>query len=1347
MDEIRNIDELFPDQRRALLAELLERRRSERPVSYSQRRLWFLDQLAQDGAAYNTAIALRLTGPLNERALADSLSEIVARHEVLRTTFAARDGEPVQVVAAPGPLALERLDLSQRDPEEQQEAVRTAAQEFGRRRFDLEQGPVLRAQLAALEAHRHVLSVAVHHIAYDGWSHDVLLKELAALYEAFEEGRPSPLAPLPIQYSDYAAWQRRHLNGELLAQQLDHARRKLAGAQPLELPTDRPRPRMQEFTAGRETLDLPEQVAQALEALSRQSSATLFMTTLAVLKLLLQRYSGQDDLVVGTPIAGRSRAETEGLVGCFINSVVLRTDLAGDPSLRELLARVRETCLDAFDHGDLPFERLVEELQLERDLSRNPLFGVLFMQQGGGARSLGRVASDHPEGLRAGGLTIRPFELDSGTTRFDLEISVLRASEGLRLVFNYGTALFERATIRRMLRHYGRLLEAAGREPDRPLSGFSLLDPAERSDLLERGHGPKLAMPPEPHVMSLVRAQTARTPEAVAARCRDAGLTYAELLSRADGLSRQLVAAGLGPGQRVGLHLERGLPMLVAVLGVLGSGAAYVPLDPALPQERLAFMVGDAELAMLISEPDSEQGPGFDDVPVWRLDPDGQAHAGPGTAGNGEVSHHGGRANGRPFSERGGPDDLAYVIYTSGSTGRPKGVEVPHRALTNLLLSMARSPGMSAHDVLLAVTTLSFDISILELLLPLTVGGQVVLASREETADGERLAALLESSGATLLQATPTTWRTLLSTGWSDGQRLTALVGGEAWGWDLAQPLLAACASVWNVYGPTETTVWSAARRLHLGDRRVLMGGAVANTRLYVLDGRGEPTPTGVPGELAIGGAGLARGYRNQPELTAQRFAADPFDEAPQARLFRTGDRVRRFEEGDLEFLGRLDSQIKLRGFRIELGEIESILGEHPAVRQAAAVVREDPHGDRRLVAYVEPAGEEPPTASELRSFLKLRVPDYMLPATFVAIDALPRTPNGKLDRNILPHSEANALELTGAYVAPRDDLERTIAGVWARVLGTERVGVHDNFFELGGHSIAATRLVAQLRTELDIELPLRSLFEDATVAGLARGMEFDEQRRTRRYREKARGWKSLVPMQPSGSRPPLFLVSGAYAEEEDLPQGVWKRDIKKARWDEAYDKTITAFTTQSKDLQIAVWLVHVLVKKRGFVGLQAGLQLLSQLHERFWASFYPKLSGEQTKERGDILDGFDADLPLLIRQIPLTQQPVYSWLDWQQSQHREEADPEESNDEDQASHHDRSPAEQFEEAVQATSCSFYGELVQQVQHSQEAYDYFDGVLNTYYGSQPPTLLNVRKALQDCQALVHKIWKAEKRGP
>ncbi|HEX2207305.1 MAG TPA: amino acid adenylation domain-containing protein [Longimicrobium sp.] len=1026
------------------------------PLSFSQQRLWVLDRLEPGSAAFNLLRPLRLRGVLDVAALERSLDALRARHESLRTTFAeGPDGAPVQLIPpfARTPLAVE--DLSALADEEREAVVRARAHEDANTGFDLVAGPLFRARLLRLRADEHVLLLAIHHIVADGWSLGILARELGALYAAFRAGAPDPLPPLPVQYADYALWQREHLAGETLAKQRAFWREALAGAPPaLELPTDRPRPPAERHR-GRVWRDRMEPaLARRVRALAAEEGTTPFAVLLAGLRAVLARWSGQEDVVIGTPVAGRTRSEVEALIGFFVNTLPLRGPVRADDSFRALLRREKATTLAAFDHQELPFERIVEELRIPRDLSRNPVFQVSLMLQ-----------NTRAEAERLAGIEIAPLQVEFDTARFDLAFDLYEEEDGgLRVETEYATDLFDHATAGRMVAHLKHLLCNAAAAPDAPLARLELVDDEERAAVLPPPEAAARDWPFAP-MHRLCAEQAARTPDAVAVEGADGALTCAEVDALSAGVAAALRARGAMRGSIVAVGVERSARMVAALLGVLRAGAAYLPLDAEYPAERLAYMLEDSGARLLLTD-----GATAERLPASSIDRILLDEIGPSDVADVEVS----------------ADDLAYVIYTSGSTGRPKGVMVRHGGACNFLRSMAEAPGLRAADTLVAVTTIAFDISVLELFLPLSLGARAVVATREQAADPPLLAALIARCGATVMQATPATWTMLLGAGWTPRAGMRLLSGGEALPRAAADALLAAGAEVWNVYGPTETTVWSAAARAGAADP-IPLGDAIANTTLYVLEPAGSPAPLGVPGELFIGGAGLTRGYLGRPGLTAERFVPDPFG-APGSRLYRTGDRARRKTDGVLEFLGRVDFQVKLRGFRVEPGEIEAALRAHPSVGGAVARVRGE-GAAARLVAYVVPRDPDaPPAGTELRAALRERLPEYMVPSTFVVVDAFPLTPSGKIDRRALPAPDAQPEGR--AFAAPRTPREEALAEVWREVLGVERVGVEDDFFELGGHSLLATQVLSRVRREVGVELPLRALFEAPTVRALAERLE-----------------------------------------------------------------------------------------------------------------------------------------------------------------------------------------------------------------------------------------------------------------
>ncbi len=1031
------------------------------PLSFAQQRLWFIDQLEPGSPLYSIPVALRVEGPLAAAVLARCLGEIVRRHEALRTVFATFEGSPVQVIQPPALFRLPVVDLSGL-PERRHEATALAlAREEAARPFDLARGPLLRGVLLRLDGEDHVAALTMHHIASDGWSIGILVREVGTLYAAFAEGRPSPLTELPVQYADYAVWQRSWLHGEALESEISFWRRQLAGLPSLlSLPTDRPRPAVQSTRGATRPVRLPAELTRQAQALSRREGATLFMVLLAGFQALLARYSGQQDLAVGTPVAGRNRVEIEGLIGFFLNTLVLRGDLTDQPSFRELLGRVRETALAAHLHQDVPFERLVQDLTAERSLAYAPLFQAMLILQNA------PVAALEIQGLR-----LRPAGGTGTTAKVDLTLAFEEHDGGLRGTVEHATALFDAATIDRLVVHYECLLAASLAAPERRTSELSLLTGAERHQLLAEWSDTAVRLPEGLLVHDLFAAQAARTPDAPAATFAGEILSYAELDARADRLARRLRGLGCGPESRVGVALERSLDLVAALLGVLKAGAAYVPLDPDYPRKRLALVLEDAAPQVLITE--TRLLAALPPAPGAVLCLDGKAVGDPSTT---PVDRD--RGEPVPCDDR----QLAYVLYTSGSTGRPKGVGVPHQALVNFLASMRRAPGFSAGERLLAVTSLAFDIAALEIFLPLTTGGCVEVASRAEAADGVLLAARLHASGAGVLQATPATWRMLLDAGWTGDPSLLALCGGEALPRELATSLARQTRELWNLYGPTETTVWSAAARIGPDEAgSVSIGRPIANTRIHLLDRELQAVPLGVPGELWIGGTGVARGYLGRPDLTAERFLPDPFAterDEPGGRLYRTGDLARHLP-GGMEVLGRIDHQVKIRGFRIELGEIEAALAAQTGVHEAVVVVREG-----RLVAYV--TGDA--TAGTLRQALRERLPDYMVPTVLVVLAVFPLTPNGKVDRKALPASERQRPE--ESPLAPRTPVEEVLAGIWSELLGLERVGPAEHFFDLGGHSLLATRVMSRLRSAFDVEMPLRDLFEAPRLADLAARVE-----------------------------------------------------------------------------------------------------------------------------------------------------------------------------------------------------------------------------------------------------------------
>jgi amino acid adenylation domain-containing protein len=1030
------------------------------PLSSIQERFLFLQHLMSNSPAYNVERVIQIRGPLDIAALERTFNEIFRRHEILRTTCALKNGRLVQKIVPVEELQLTIVDLQAIPEPKRQDKALQLAQEEARRSFDLYAGPMLRVALVKLAEHNHLLILVTHHFVADGYSEALLAKELTALYRAFSQGQPFALGELPIQYADYAVWEHQRLQGTIAEDQLAYWKQRLSGAPALlELPMDHPRPGIPTFRGATIHFTLDGKLSEELRALSSRMEVTLFMTLLVAYQLLLHRYSGQDDIVVATAVSNRNRSELEDLIGSFANTVVIRSVFSKDLTFRELVMAVAKTALEGFSHQDIPFDQLVKELHPKRDPSYNPIFQVTFELH----------QSTFVDSLDFPGLILSYLPVEKGTARFDLDLSMVNDKQGLIGALEYNSDLFEAETIERLLSHFQRLLKGIVADPDVRISELPLLTEPERRQLLVEWNSTRLAYPRDALIHGLFEVQVERTPEAEAVECEGERLSYGELERCANCLAHYLRGCGVGPGVLVGLCVERSVEMVVGLLGILKAGGAYVPLDPDYPKERIAFMLADAQIPVLVTQEGllgrlPEYG-----GRVVCLDREGEAI---------EVC-----SSERPVIQT-GPEDLAYVIYTSGSTGRPKGVEVPHRGVVNFLTSMARGPELGMEDTLLAVTTLSFDIAVLELLLPLSVGARVVIASREVAGDGVELLKLLTGCGATVMQATPATWRLLIETGWRGGEGFKVLCGGEALTQQLAAELMARAGRVWNLYGPTEATVWSTCYELQDPEGPVLIGRPIGNTQVYVLDRYLQPVPVGVPGELYLGGVGVARGYLGQPGLTQERFVPDPFGGEPGARLYRTGDQVRYRADGNLEYLGRLDQQVKIRGFRIELGEVEAVLLEHPRVAQAVVVVREERVGDRRLVAYFVPGPGQQVTVTELRKYLRHRLPQYMVPQHFVELEGLPLTPNGKVDRRALPVPfSGGAVE--DSYVAPRTEMEACVVAIWREVLGVERVGVHDNFFDLGGHSLLTLKVAARIEQATGVRLNLR-LFVSSTLEQIA---------------------------------------------------------------------------------------------------------------------------------------------------------------------------------------------------------------------------------------------------------------------
>jgi amino acid adenylation domain-containing protein len=1072
------------------------------PLSFAQQRLWFVDQLESESTAYNVPYALRLEGRLEREALERALEEVVRRHEVLRASFQSREGEPVMHIAGPPRLPLVPVDLSEMDAGQRREAVEFFASEESSRPFELSRAPLLRATLLRLGEREHVLLLTVHHIVFDGWSAGILSRELSVLYDAFCRGEPSPLPELPLRYSDYARWQREWLKGEVLEAQLAYWRKRLGDSPPvLDLPLDKPRPAQRSPRAGRVPVVLAREPSEALEALAQREGCSLFMVLLAGYQALLARWSGQEDVVVGSPVAGRTRAEVEGLIGLFVNTLVLRTDVSGEPTFRELLGRVREVALGAYAHQDVPFEKLVEELRPERESRHSPLFQVLFVMENLPAREVA---------LRE--LKLSPVEHEGVEAKLDLSLVLKRTPEGLRGIFLYDASLFEPETIQRLARHLETLLAAVAEAPERRVTDVELLSGEERARVLEEwSQGPRV----EGAVEGLGRVlalQAAVTPEALAVEGSGQRLSYRELEARARSLGHRLRREGVGPEVRVGVLLEKSVEAVVAFWGVQLAGGVYVPLEAVLPAERLEWMARDAGVRAVVTRRGLEgrcRPP--EGVPVVVLEEVGE-DAGPLESG-----------------VRAG--NAAYVLYTSGSTGRPKGVEVTHEGACDLIRGKAGAFGVGAESRVMQFSSLGFDVSLWDYLLALAVGGTLYVPAGGKVPLGEELRRELVEGKVTVLALPPSVLALLPEEGLEHLR--VVMAAGEACPAELVERWGRGRRFV-NGYGPTEVSVLATWEECEPGEARPPIGRPLANTQAYVLDGALKPVPPGVTGELYLGGPGLARGYVGRPELTAERFVPNPFGREPGERLYRTGDLVRWRADGRLDYLGRVDAQVKVNGVRIEPGEVEAALRELADVKQAHVRAWKSPSGETRLVAYVVPKSPPAPISPLLpgegrgegagspglnleavRTWLKRRLPEYMVPSAFVVLEALPLTSSGKVDGRALP-SPGESRQGSRRSVAPRDELERELAHVWEEVLGVKPVGVTDSFFELGGQSLLAVRLVARLRERLGRTVPLAALFEGPTIEELAARL---------RAGTPASVQGNRVTLQPEGTGTPVFWV------------------------------------------------------------------------------------------------------------------------------------------------------------------------------------------------------------------------------
>ncbi|UKO96129.1 non-ribosomal peptide synthetase [Nostoc sp. UHCC 0870] len=1060
---------------------------SPKVLSFAQQRLWLLAQLQGSSATYNMPIALQLNGNLNLDALHSSLAYLLNRHESLRMYFPTIAGQPQIAIRKLDEIeVLTVQDCRNFDEYPESPSIQGLIDAHTQETFDLNTGPLFKAKLLQLQDHKCVLAINMHHIISDGWSMGVFVRELRQAYTAFSQGETPNLAPLPVQYSDYAAWQRNWLQGEVLENQINYWKHQLQDASPLlELPTDYPRPAEQSYRGDRYLYSLTPELSTAVKAFSQQQGVSLYMTLLATLNILLSRYSRQNDLCIGSPIANRTHSQTESLIGFFVNTLVLRNQINPEQSFIELLQRTRQTCLDAYAHQDIPFEVLVEKLQPERSMSYNPLFQVMFALEN----------NESPE-LGLPGLEIQWLGVECAIAKFDLSLMVMEEDNQLNCSWEYATDLFENVTIQRMAEQFAVLLKGIIDHPQQPIHTLPLMTAAELLQL-QRWNQTQTDYPHDKTLVDLFEKQVTKNPNHLALVFASQSLTYQQLNQKANQLAHYLIQNHqIQPDTLIGICVERSLEMIIGVLGILKAGGAYVPIDPNYPQERIQFMLEDAGISVLLT-----QSFLLDKLPLTNLENPCQVLFLDQETFNSALTE-----NPSPKST---PDNLAYVIYTSGSTGQPKGVMIEHRAIVNLSLVWAQTFQVQYDSRLLQFGSFSFDLSVAEIATNLVTGACLYLSDKETLLPSQSLVDFLTEHKITHSFLSPSSLSVLPRVSLPDLQCLTA--GGEACPaelvsqWGIEQ-------SLYNCYGPTESTVNAAIALCQPNGKKPPIGKPLSNLRIYILDAHNQPLPPGIPGELCIAGVGLARGYLNRPETTAEKFIdIELFGKTE--RIYKTGDLARWMADGNLEYLGRIDEQVKLRGFRIELGEIESLLLQHSSVKEAVVTLYKT-ESNQKLIAYI--TGIPHDFSTELKNYLKSRLPDYMIPAQIIVLDELPLTPNGKLDRKALP---APNVEVEGLYVAPRNEVEQQLAQVWSAILEHQDIGIHDNFFDLGGHSLLAVKLLNHLQQEFEQQLSLSSLFQNPTIAQLAEQLSHTEVQKSH---------PDLLSLQPQGNATPLFCLPGA---------------------------------------------------------------------------------------------------------------------------------------------------------------------------------------------------------------------------
>jgi amino acid adenylation domain-containing protein len=1037
------------------------------PASCIQEQFWLINRLHPANTAYNIPSLFKLKGPLDSDVIKQSVSEIIRRHDIFRTTFTSENGELHQIVAAEPRFAFSSVLLNDINPGKKEKKLQSLISSEVQSPFDLEQGPLLRVTLFCISDDEHYLLIMMHHIITDLRSKELFSSELSYFYNALIQGKTTDLPSPEQQYKDYSLWQKNWLGSGEYEAMLEHWRKHLSNHSGyLNLPTDHPRQPVQILSGGSMPFHLPQSFSDSLKEFSRQKNVNIFLTLLTAYLILLFRYTVQKDIIIGVPLTNRRQNSHKDFLGCFVNILPLTFTVSNDMTFDEVLRQVRLEMLAAHRNQEMPYEQMVKKLQTKRDPSYNPFFQVGF-------------TFEPPMELEFAGLEITTQKIHNQGTQLDLFLNLWEKEEEVHGFIEYNRELFDDSTLTRFAGHYKTLLQAILTDQDHLISTLPILPKAEKNEISVAWNSTQKELPEKPYLHVLFEEQARRTPDSIAIVFDDSHLTYQELNTRANQLAHHLLDLGVNPGTLVGVYIERSLEMIIALLGILKAGGSYVPLDPNFPQDRLDYMLDDTGLNILLTQENLSSLVAVPDINKIHLDT------------------HWTEIENQPASNPSAslsPDDLAYVIYTSGSTGRPKGVQIPHNAVVNFLLSMSRQPGITEKDALLAVTTLSFDISVLEIFLPLSVGAKIIIASNENAVNGQQLLEIIKQSEVTIMQATPVTWYLLIAAGWKGSDEFKVLCGGEALPQDLAQQLVKRSKNVWNLYGPTETTIWSTCCQVQDDFSEIHVGRPIDNTQVYIVNDQNQLNPIGIAGELLIGGAGVSRGYLNKPDLTKEKFIPDHISKVPNSLLYRTGDLACIQSDGNIKIYSRLDNQIKLRGFRIELGEIESVLVTHSAVDQAVAIIREEAFGDKRIVAYITLQAGQNFSEIDLLQHLKKKLPEYMIPSIFVKMDTMPLTPNGKIDRKSLPHPKIERPELVQEFIQPQNELHKIISRLWSKILKIDKIGINDNFFDLGGDSLLSVQLVTLLEKEMKTEIPVVKFFQYPTIRNFA---DYIERRRT----------------------------------------------------------------------------------------------------------------------------------------------------------------------------------------------------------------------------------------------------------